>query len=626
MATSTATVLIPGTVVHQRYVIQEVRQYHDQYRRYLALDSAERFCLLTEFPLHNNDSALNLRLKTLFEQKTAPLLALNHPQLPRFTAAFQEQDGFFLVQEPPQGIPYRQFLKLRSDQGKTMTEPEVIHLLTHLLPALHELHARKLIHCKLSPDSIVLPVPRPNSEDALRAAVRHEVPMLVELGAVDSLARQLSALQTQRSPSDMAPIARLGYAPPEQVQTGRIYPHSDLYGLAVTCLELLTGQPPQKLLDSHTLTWSWQPYTSLSQPFEAVLEQMLSWQPGDRYATAQDVLKTLKARQSSFEVGSGKQLGANRSKADFAALSAGSILSMESWTIDSFIGPRRKRAQDLAAARRETRLNRDSQACSTVRPQKKTSGGQLLGRSENAVAKTRRSCSRLSSTSLQTSTSTAAGQAMAATDSVSAQSAPTQSSAPQWQAWLLLSLLSGGIFASALLIAPGSRSLLNAVVPQAKSPWELAAWIQSRLPEQLQSPASQSPSRASEASSAESPTELLPLPDTAQVNSAIQTAELLSSDIPIPLYLSAIRPEQTLEGSLLILPSQTYFLVGQPGQRLTARLSGDGLELAVLDGELRPLDGDASSTTEWEGELIGGDRTLLRVSGKGSYQLQLSLD
>ena len=196
MATSTATVLIPGTVVHQRYTIQEVRQYHEQYRRYLALDSADRFCLITEFPIHSNNSALQSRLKQLFEQKTAPLLNLNHPQLPRFTAAFRDKEGFFLVQAPPQGIPYRKFLKLRSNQGKSLTEPEVIHLLTHLLPALQELHARKLIHCKLSPDCIVLPVPHPKSNDALRAAIRHEVPMLVELGSKNGWSRRTRRMET----------------------------------------------------------------------------------------------------------------------------------------------------------------------------------------------------------------------------------------------------------------------------------------------------------------------------------------------------------------------------------------------------------------------------------------------
>ncbi len=577
MATSTATVLLPGTVVHQRYTIQEVRQYHDQYRRYLALDSADRFCLITEFPIQSQDSALRSRLKKLFEQKTAPLLNLNHPQLPRFTAAFRDGDGFFLVQEPPQGIPYRKFLKLRSNQGKSLTEPEVIHLLTHLLPALQELHARKLIHCKLSPDCIVLPVPQPKSNDALRAAIRHEVPMLVELGAVDSLARQIAALQTKRSSTDMAPIARLGYAPPEQVQTGRIYPHSDLYGLAVTCLELLTGQPPQKLLDSHTLTWSWQAYTSLSEPFEEILGKMLSWQPGDRYATAQDVIKALKAMQPSFQV------GAKRSKAGLAELNTGSILSLESWTIDSFLRPRRNKLQSSAQTEQKltptTRIEKDITTDHSWAPQ-----GQTQSPAQSVPHRPQSS------------------------------EAPAPAPTLQWQAWFTLAFLSGTIVASSLLIAPGSRSLIHAVMPQARAPWQFSTWLQTQLSQVTPS------TRPSETRPSEVPTEVLP------DSSSAQAAELLNSDIPIPVYLSATSPEQSLDGSLRILPSQTYFVVGQPGQRLTAQLKSSGAELTVLDSELRPLDGTSNSPTQWQGELIGGDRTLFRVSGRGNYQLQLSLE
>ena len=586
MATSTATVLIPGTVVHQRYTIQEVRQYHDQYRRYLAVDSADRFCLITEFPIHSGNPALMPRLKQVFEQKTAPLLNLNHPQLPRFTAAFRDGDGFFLVQEPPQGIPYRKFLKLRSKQSKSLTEPEVIHLLTHLLPALQELHSRKLIHCKLSPDCIVLPVPQPKSDDALRAAVRHEVPMLVELGTVDSLARQISALQTKRSPNDMAPIARLGYAPPEQVQTGRIYPHSDLYGLAVTCLELLTGQPPQKLMDSHTLTWSWQAYTSLSEPFEEILGKMLSWQPGDRYATAQDVLQALKAMQPSFKVGD------RRSKAGLAELNAGSILSLESWTINSFLRPRRSKPQPSKQAEQQPN------SPPTTRVEKDITGDGLW--------RTRRQ---------QQSHTQPTPHLQQSNDQTAA---PIQNL--QWQAWLTLAFLSGTILASALLIAPGSRSLLETVTPQTRAPWQLATWLQAQLTQLT------TPNNVSATHPSQTPAEIQPSSHESVDSSAAQAADLLSSDIPIPVYLSATSPEQSLDGSLRILPSQTYFIVGQPGQRLTANLKSAGGELTVLDNELRPLNGESSSATQWQGELAGGDRTLFRISGQGSYQLQLTLE
>ena len=39
--------------------------------------------------------------------------------------------------------------------------------------------------------------------------------------------------------------------PSEQIQSGRAYPSSDLYSLAVTAMVLLTGKEPQQLFDDH---------------------------------------------------------------------------------------------------------------------------------------------------------------------------------------------------------------------------------------------------------------------------------------------------------------------------------------------------------------------------------------
>ena len=79
------------------------------------------------------------------------------------------------------------------------------------------------------------------------------------------------------------------------MQTGRAYPSSDLYALAVTCLVLLTGKEPQELYDDRTLTWNWQQWATLTPGVAQVLNRMLSYRPGDRYASAAEVAQALQA-------------------------------------------------------------------------------------------------------------------------------------------------------------------------------------------------------------------------------------------------------------------------------------------------------------------------------------------
>jgi serine/threonine-protein kinase len=88
-------------------------------------------------------------------------------------------------------------------------------------------------------------------------------------------------------------VGKLGYSPSEQMQTGRAYPSSDLYSLAVTAVVLLTGKEPQDLFDDNTLTWYWQRWATVDPSFAQVLNRMLSYRPGDRYPAAVEVLQAL---------------------------------------------------------------------------------------------------------------------------------------------------------------------------------------------------------------------------------------------------------------------------------------------------------------------------------------------
>lgn len=85
------------------------------------------------------------------------------------------------------------------------------------------------------------------------------------------------------------------YTAPEQ-ERGKAVFASDLYGLGVTCLHLLTGLSPFDLFDTHQDIWVWRRYVargSVSGPLGRVLDRLVERATSRRYQTANEVLQEL---------------------------------------------------------------------------------------------------------------------------------------------------------------------------------------------------------------------------------------------------------------------------------------------------------------------------------------------
>ncbi len=275
-----------GTMLRQRYQIQNVLGQGGFGRTYLALDQ-ERFnepCVIKEFVVPYQDGALVEKSKTLFQREASILYQIQHPQIPRFWAAFEDEQRLFLVQDFVDGQTYRQLLSDRKQQGQAFAEAEVLHFLKHFLPVLTYIHDRDIVHRDITPENIIL---RQQGTTELASSEISGLPVLIDFGAVKEATSHWPLMSTATR------VGKVGYAPPEQLQTGKVYPNSDLYALAATALALLTGKEPQSLLDSQTLSWRWEPYAHLSEELGRVLRQMLAVYPGDRYHSAQEVLAHL---------------------------------------------------------------------------------------------------------------------------------------------------------------------------------------------------------------------------------------------------------------------------------------------------------------------------------------------
>lgn len=284
--------IAPGTLIANRYQVTRVLGQGGFGRTYLAED-CNRFheaCVLKEFaPQVQGPEALQ-KAQDLFQREAGVLYRLNHPQIPCFRellrANHEQRDYLLLVQDYVEGRTYRDILTDRQAQGQRFGQAEVQQLLVQLLPVLTYVHSNGVIHRDISPDNLIW-----------RRA--DQLPVLIDFGGVKQAAVSIvSQYHDDRNTLGLASenftrLGKAGYAPPEQMQQGSVYPHSDLYALAVTALVLLTGQEPQVLLDPQTLEWRWRAWVSLSEELGAVLDRMLELRPSDRYPDAATVFHAL---------------------------------------------------------------------------------------------------------------------------------------------------------------------------------------------------------------------------------------------------------------------------------------------------------------------------------------------
>lgn len=268
-----------GTVLQNRYRVIKLLGQGGFGRTYLAEDQG-RFneqCAIKEFVPRQGEEHFSEKATELFQREAAILYQIQHPQIPQFRATFEVEQRLFLVQDYVEGTNYRDLLNQRRSQGSLFTEAEVRQFLQQMLPLLAHIHAKGIIHRDISPDNIIL-----------RAHDRQ--PVLIDFGVVKEV---VTRIQLNETAIPATTVGKVGYAPSEQMQSGRAYPNSDLYALAVTAVVLLTGREPQDLFDDVNLTWHWQRYATVSPGLAQVLNKALSYRPGDRFQFVSEMAQAL---------------------------------------------------------------------------------------------------------------------------------------------------------------------------------------------------------------------------------------------------------------------------------------------------------------------------------------------
>ncbi|BDA67357.1 serine/threonine protein kinase [Calothrix sp. PCC 7716] len=246
-----------------------------------------RSCVVKQFLPSTSLSPTQLKLaQDLFEREAVVLeeVGYQHDQIPNLYAYFpvivessppgRQEQYFYLVQEYITGENLEQELV----QKGQFSESDAVEVLSSILKVLDFVHNQGIIHRDIKPSNIM----RDKSGKLF----------LLDFGAV-KLVTNSPVGKTGASTG----IYSMGFAPPEQMSGGQVFPSTDLYALAVTIIILLTAKDVTELFDSYTNQWKWQNFVTTSPTLTSVLNRMLLPAANQRFQRASHVLEALSPPQ-----------------------------------------------------------------------------------------------------------------------------------------------------------------------------------------------------------------------------------------------------------------------------------------------------------------------------------------
>lgn len=258
-------------------------------RTFLAVDRnqpSQSICVIKQFFPPVQDLNNQQKVARIFEQEAVRLQQLGkHPQIPNLLAYFTQENRHYLVAE---FIAGKNLAQIQEKQGY-FNELQIQYLLNKLLPVIKFIHVHKIIHGDIKPENII----------------RHESGQLT---LVDFQATKLANIALPLRAKTGIKFLATEYMAPEQIKDQAIFA-SDLYGLGLTCLYLLTGQSPFKLFDLGEETWMWRQYLknhSVSEQLGRVLDKLIFTATKKRYQEASEVLKDLNQMPNSKRMTSEK--------------------------------------------------------------------------------------------------------------------------------------------------------------------------------------------------------------------------------------------------------------------------------------------------------------------------------
>ena len=212
----------------------------------------------------------------LFQREGRTLQGLDHGRIPNYVDCHFDPESAhaYLAQELAPGKSIGQ----RLSDGERFDEDRALDIAEQVLEVLQYLSglSPQVIHRDIKPDNLLL-----DDDGSI---------YLVDFGAVREVARQAG---------DGSTVAgTFGYMAPEQLR-GHAAPASDIYGLAMTLIHMLSGTPPERMAQER-MTPKFRQYTNISEGLAELLDDMSQPMLDDRIASADDCLRCIETLRDPF--------------------------------------------------------------------------------------------------------------------------------------------------------------------------------------------------------------------------------------------------------------------------------------------------------------------------------------
>lgn len=281
------TDLVPNSIIRDRFLIAHVIDRGVAGELYLAIDQQKGKAVALKRFLHGGDESL----AAAFERESEVLGRFRHKAIPRVIDHFVDTQGLFLVFEYANGDDLATKLEAAL---KPFPLSWVVYWADQLLDALNRLHTND--------PPIFHPDIRPRT---MKLTERNEI-LLIDLGLTAGFC---AAIRSARGNVNVLDGGSVGFTPLELVKGARPNSQSDLYSLAASFYQLLTGRMPADSVSRAGAmnTGSADPLAplhvvdpSIPTAISGVFMKALAVDPGDRYSSASEMQSELRRAHSGI--------------------------------------------------------------------------------------------------------------------------------------------------------------------------------------------------------------------------------------------------------------------------------------------------------------------------------------